>query len=243
MLKNGQTYFKNLAVWTAQDFKSIFGHFSVTYVCSFFDIVHERIKHTIIVELSEVYPEPCQTSTMELLGKIIEVKCFRKKLHLRYLTWHFWLWMISMTQHSNIQSQTLHLFHSKTSVYGMIRYHRIAISSFSIFLDRYQEIKQNLTGQKNLCAHTFWLVLKLYFWKGDWVLGSVLTHFDFLKSSVIRLATYEGICRSDIKCRFNCGESNLSLRARSLVVSDLRWDTKGSWFESGCQLCADSHGN
>ena len=28
MLKNGQTYFKNLAVFTPQDFKSMFGHFS-----------------------------------------------------------------------------------------------------------------------------------------------------------------------------------------------------------------------
>ena len=29
MLKNGQTYFKNLAVSTPQDFKSMFGHFSI----------------------------------------------------------------------------------------------------------------------------------------------------------------------------------------------------------------------
>ena len=29
MLKNGQTYFKNLAVFTPQDFKSMFGHFSI----------------------------------------------------------------------------------------------------------------------------------------------------------------------------------------------------------------------
>ena len=28
MLKNGQTYFKNLAAFTPQDFYSIFGHFS-----------------------------------------------------------------------------------------------------------------------------------------------------------------------------------------------------------------------
>ena len=28
MLKNGQTYFKNLAVFTPQDFQSMFGHFS-----------------------------------------------------------------------------------------------------------------------------------------------------------------------------------------------------------------------
>ena len=28
-------------------------------------------------------------------------------------------------------------------------------------------------------------------------------------------------------------------RARSLVVSDLRSETKGSRFESGCQLCAE----
>ena len=28
MLKNGQTYFKNFAVFTPQDFKSMFGHFS-----------------------------------------------------------------------------------------------------------------------------------------------------------------------------------------------------------------------
>ena len=30
-----------------------------------------------------------------------------------------------------------------------------------------------------------------------------------------------------------------SFRARSLVVSDLRSETKGSRFESGCQLCAE----
>ena len=30
-----------------------------------------------------------------------------------------------------------------------------------------------------------------------------------------------------------------SLRARSLVVSDLRLKTKGSWFEPGCYLCAE----
>ena len=31
----------------------------------------------------------------------------------------------------------------------------------------------------------------------------------------------------------------LCIRARSLVVSDLRSETKGSRFESGCQLCAE----
>ena len=31
MLKNGQTYFKNLAVWTPQDFESMFGHFSTLW--------------------------------------------------------------------------------------------------------------------------------------------------------------------------------------------------------------------
>ena len=31
----------------------------------------------------------------------------------------------------------------------------------------------------------------------------------------------------------------LGLRARSLVVSDLRSETKGSRFESGCQICAE----
>ena len=30
MLKNGQTYFKNLAVFTAQDFQSMFDHFSAS---------------------------------------------------------------------------------------------------------------------------------------------------------------------------------------------------------------------
>ena len=29
------------------------------------------------------------------------------------------------------------------------------------------------------------------------------------------------------------------VRARSLAVSDLRSETKGSRFESGCELCAD----
>ena len=28
MLKNGQTYFKNLAVFKTKDFKNMFGHFS-----------------------------------------------------------------------------------------------------------------------------------------------------------------------------------------------------------------------
>ena len=32
---------------------------------------------------------------------------------------------------------------------------------------------------------------------------------------------------------------SLVVRARSLVVSDLRSETKGSRFESGCQLCAE----
>ena len=32
MLKNGQAYFKNTAVETSQDFKSIFGHFSTLYM-------------------------------------------------------------------------------------------------------------------------------------------------------------------------------------------------------------------
>ena len=31
MLKNGQTYLKNLAVFTPQDFKGNFGHFSTLY--------------------------------------------------------------------------------------------------------------------------------------------------------------------------------------------------------------------
>ena len=31
MLKNGQTYFKNLAVFTPQDFKSLFGYFSTLW--------------------------------------------------------------------------------------------------------------------------------------------------------------------------------------------------------------------
>ena len=32
MLKNGQTYFKNLAVWTRQDFYSMLGHFLTLYM-------------------------------------------------------------------------------------------------------------------------------------------------------------------------------------------------------------------
>ena len=32
MLHNGQTYFKNLAWWTPQDFKSMFGHFTTLYM-------------------------------------------------------------------------------------------------------------------------------------------------------------------------------------------------------------------
>ena len=31
-LKNGQTYYKNLAMWTTQDFKSMFSHFSKLYM-------------------------------------------------------------------------------------------------------------------------------------------------------------------------------------------------------------------
>ena len=31
MLKNGQTYFENLVLFTTQDFKSIFGHFSTLW--------------------------------------------------------------------------------------------------------------------------------------------------------------------------------------------------------------------
>ena len=36
MLKNGQAYFKNIAMWTLQNFYSMFGHF--------FNILHERVK-------------------------------------------------------------------------------------------------------------------------------------------------------------------------------------------------------
>ena len=34
MLKNGQTYFKNLVVFTPQDFKSMFGHLSTFIYCN-----------------------------------------------------------------------------------------------------------------------------------------------------------------------------------------------------------------
>ena len=32
MLKNGQAYFKNIAVWASQDFQSIFGHFPTLHI-------------------------------------------------------------------------------------------------------------------------------------------------------------------------------------------------------------------
>ena len=37
----------------------------------------------------------------------------------------------------------------------------------------------------------------------------------------------------------NIQARSLVVRARSLVISDLRSETKGSQFESGCQLCAE----
>ena len=42
MLKNGQTYFKYLAVFTPQDFSSMFGHFSTLYNKGLIEVTGEQ---------------------------------------------------------------------------------------------------------------------------------------------------------------------------------------------------------
>ena len=45
--------------------------------------------------------------------------------------------------------------------------------------------------------------------------------------------------RNKQEVKIKLSKRKCSLRARSLVVSDLRSETKGSQLESGCQLCAE----
>ena len=44
MLKNGQTYFKNLVLLTLQYFESMVGHFYMHVHMYFFNIMHEGVK-------------------------------------------------------------------------------------------------------------------------------------------------------------------------------------------------------
>ena len=57
-----------------------------------------------------------------------------------------------------------------------------------------------------------------------WCIGLVLGKDDHQEDSRIKFMHRDGMHE---------------FRARTLVVSDLRSETKGSRFESGCQLCAE----
>ena len=46
ILLKGQTYFKNLAVFTSQDFKSIFGHFTTLFMKGLKESIHGVVKKT-----------------------------------------------------------------------------------------------------------------------------------------------------------------------------------------------------
>ena len=66
-----------------------------------------------------------------------------------------------------------------------------------------------------------------------WTWWFAMKHFHFLLYPVKHSFTYRSISiyRANI-----CPKP---IRVRSLVVSDLRSETKGSRFESGCYLCAE----
>ena len=51
VLKNGQTYFKNLAVWTPQDFQSMFGHFSTLWNKGLIKRLFQFLRDDIMLDL------------------------------------------------------------------------------------------------------------------------------------------------------------------------------------------------
>ena len=99
ILKNDQTYFKNLALLTLQDFRSMFGHFSVLCIEGLMLMFPSKAIDWFIEQLTEAYSEPSRTSKIEPFVKI--VNHFQKVvLHLRCLTgfWkRLWLDLISVT--------------------------------------------------------------------------------------------------------------------------------------------------
>ena len=62
MLKNDQAYFKNIAVWTSQDFQSIFGHFSTLHIN---ECVKSKANHSQTDELLSL-GEPLKTKKTSL---------------------------------------------------------------------------------------------------------------------------------------------------------------------------------
>ena len=75
MLKNGQTYYKNLAMRTKQYFKSMFGHSSTLWMRELIYFVPNF--HFISMFSSIPYLQPSRTSTMELFVEMLTT--FRKK--------------------------------------------------------------------------------------------------------------------------------------------------------------------
>ena len=82
MLKNGQTYYKNLAMRTKQYFKSMFGHSSTLWMRELIYFVPNF--HFISMFSSIPYLQPSRTSTMELFcgnvndfsQKILQHRCY-----------------------------------------------------------------------------------------------------------------------------------------------------------------------
>ena len=65
---------------------------------------------------------------------------------------------------------------------------------------------------------------------------SLMNSYGMLQN--VRVTAFTELLRENQQC-VCMGGGELPPRARSLVVSDLRSETKDSQFESGCQLCAE----
>ena len=88
MLKNGQAYFKNTAVETSQDFKSIFGHFSTLYMkvlnyYYFFLGGGGGIQTVFWEERSMCIPTRSEFDYKRPNYSIVGVNWYRKKEHLK----------------------------------------------------------------------------------------------------------------------------------------------------------------
>ena len=96
MLENGQTYFKNLAVFTTQDFKSMSGHF--TALC---------IKGLILYNFLK-----CCGILLEATLKTLELKYYHQ-FSLEY--WESWnnliLWLWSLVGHYWLEISGDVIFH------------------------------------------------------------------------------------------------------------------------------------
>ena len=83
----------------------------------------------------------------------------------------------------------------------------------------------------------------------SWYLNNVVGRIFFSQDVIISFATFLGSPNTYLnvtsflkreKCDFQkCNCLKIVSRELSLVVSDLHSETKGSRFESGCQLCAE----